>query len=1157
MKNSSLFTRIIATSLCAVLLVGTLLMGMVGGFNYEFDSDFNVTPNVTPNTNPSTTKPTTTLPATTVKPNTTTKPSYYPPKPDDSFSMSTELEEGALMLGTLANDLIIGTADGVNAILPADVKIAEGASSVALSVKPVETGSEIELGAGETAQSLDVHIEGVALDNTVPMIVNLGAILDAGFADTEIKFYHTENGVAVPMTRVNSLSDFAIHNQYYYNAETGEVSIYVASFSVFSAVQANVDEWDGSYDFKWYNADDTKFVIDSAEEFAGFRAIVDGGYYEVVDGEWTWNEVTQDAFVGKTVELGVDIDLKNILFDPIGFGYTYNKDSDTAFMGTFDGAGHTVYNLYQNGWDLDPDKTNYGTFTYSTAGGGLFASIENAIIKNLVVSGADIVFECVDMGIVVGYAQGDCHFENIFVTNSKIANYNRATGGVVGEVCYGSYGTDTTKGYSHTFENIVVDSSVKVSSLWGSFDTLCGGVIGGKWGDATVYMKDVVVAVELDVFSDVTAAYEWYAYRRCGMLIGHTEQNSPKKATNAAAEFLKCENVFVYYGDWVNYSYCQFTNYRYPWARVQAGEHHTAYTNPRHSTAVDANGKLVEDDNHTHKDGEGHNLTIKFDQLYGGGQGVYGCNDHKGGGVKVVEKLTTTVYFQNTNNWENPTLYYWYTNGNSKWSTIVDGIALEKVGNDGLHDIYRIDLPEYVGYIGGFTVSGTNNSTQLIETTPEITHDKIVEGHVYIANEGSVNHCVYKDGHNTIYLENSKGWTSVDYYSGNTFLYTVELNGTDSVYNLTVPAYVTSLHLGDKTLDTTNLVAGNVYLLVGSTFNSCKYIEGSKTVYFYNNASWTNVSLYYWFKDSKGKAWDTLGFPGEKMTLSIKDGNYDIYEFVIPSYAEAFVISNGIKAGVSGHKQTVDISVDSCDGKIYDIGTATTTGGTTYNVGTSTYAEGYKTIYLKNNYRWDEVQAYYNIGAAWVQSSTVKLLGYDGTYEYYSIQIPNFAVKFNISGEKNDGNGSRQQIQDQKLSDYTTYNMVTPSSGDGNNVTVTKSTYASNAKTTYMQLYFKPSSSWYEANARFAVYAFKDTSTNEWYNLTDKYSGGIYKVWVSTTYNQVILCRMSPNSSNNWNNKWTQTADLKIPTNGNNLFTLSTSAGTDGNTKYTGTWSKK
>ncbi len=35
-------------------------------------------------------------------------------------------------------------------------------------------------------------------------------------------------------------------------------------------------------------------------------------------------------------------------------------------------------------------------------------------------------------------------------TNANIANYNRYTGGVVGEVSYGFYGTDTSLGNSHT-----------------------------------------------------------------------------------------------------------------------------------------------------------------------------------------------------------------------------------------------------------------------------------------------------------------------------------------------------------------------------------------------------------------------------------------------------------------------------------------------------------------------------------------------------------------------------------------------------------------------------------------------------------------------------------------------------------------------------------
>ena len=736
MKNS-IFTKVLALVLCVIMLAGTLTACLPtvefnpsngtttenGGKEEQSTTSGGDTTTTPPETTTTTGDGTTENPSEDPSEDPAEDPEEDPVDPNELYSGKTTLESDSLLYGTLANDVFIGD-ESVAAMIPADVKVEAGASALALSIKNVEETTTVD---GEALSNLDVHISGIALDNTVPMTVMLGAILPIGLANTELKLYHVENGTPVLMTRVASVNDFAIHNQYVYNAETGVVTIYVASFSVFTAVQTSADVWDGeSVDYSWYNTNDTEFILTTAAQFAGFRDIVDGT--AIINGE-----TVQDSFAGKTVKLGVDVDLgatktvqvekevdgqtqlvdviEKIPFDPIGFGYTYDRVSDTAFMGTFDGGNHTVYNLYQNGWDLDSDKTNYSTYTYSTAGGGLFASIENATIKNLAVSGADIVFECIDMGIVVGYAQGNCHFENIVVTDSRIANYNRATGGVVGEVCYGSYGTDVELGYSHTFNNITVDSSVVVSSLWGSFDTLCGGVIGGKWGDATVKMTNVNVAARLDVFSDVTAAYEWYAYRRCGMLIGHTEQNSPKKALNAAAEFLTCENVNVYYGDWVNYSYCQFTQYGYPWARVQAGEYHSAYANPRIGVAVDINGKTVVDNNHAHKDGEGHNLVITFNQLYGGGQGVYGAANHTANNsdVTIHNSLKKTVYINNNLGWKNLTLDYWFANGDARWSTLVDDMGITEVSNG----IYKVVLPAYAD---GFVVTATDRYGATVST---------------------------------------------------------------------------------------------------------------------------------------------------------------------------------------------------------------------------------------------------------------------------------------------------------------------------------------------------------------------------------------------------------------------------------------------------------
>jgi hypothetical protein len=67
---------------------------------------------------------------------------------------------------------------------------------------------------------------------------------------------------------------------------------------------------------------------------------------------------------------------------------------------------------------------------------------------------------------------------------------------------------------------------------------------------------------------------------------------------------------------------------------------------------------------------------------------------------------------------------------------------------------------------------------------------------------------------------------------------------------------------------------------------------------------------------------------------------------------------------------------------------------------------------------------------------------------------------------------------------------------------------------------------------------------------------GIYEVPIPTDKNfpKVIFCRMNPSAAaNNWNNKWNQTGDLTIPTDGRNLFTLPSGVW-DGSTS---TWSTK
>ena len=86
-------------------------------------------------------------------------------------------------------------------------------------------------------------------------------------------------------------------------------------------------------------------------------------------------------------------------------------------------------------------------------------------------------------------------------------------------------------------------------------------------------------------------------------------------------------------------------------------------------------------------------------------------------------------------------------------------------------------------------------------------------------------------------------------------------------------------------------------------------------------------------------------------------------------------------------------------------------------------------------------------------------------------------------------------------------------------------------------LYLTPNSNWTQANARFAAYFFGNGE--QWSSMTDSDGDGIYEVAVPSGYPKVIFCRMNPSAStNNWNNKWNQTGDLTIPTDGNNHFTV-------------------
>lgn len=103
-------------------------------------------------------------------------------------------------------------------------------------------------------------------------------------------------------------------------------------------------------------------------------------------------------------------------------------------------------------------------------------------------------------------------------------------------------------------------------------------------------------------------------------------------------------------------------------------------------------------------------------------------------------------------------------------------------------------------------------------------------------------------------------------------------------------------------------------------------------------------------------------------------------------------------------------------------------------------------------------------------------------------------------------------------------------------------------------LYLKPNSNWTVDNARFAVYSWG--GAEKWIDMTDTDGDGIYEISKDDLEGNtnIIFCRMNPdNAANDWSNKWNQTGDLIVPTDGTNLYTVASGTWDNGG----GTWSVK
>ena len=275
-----------------------------------------------------------------------------------------------------------------------------------------------------------------------------------------------------------------------------------------------VHPWDGTADTEWYSDGKSEFILNTPQQLAGLAQLVNAG----------------NTFEGKTIKLGEDMFFNEIDSTRQAWIPIASEDSGVEFQGTFDGQGHTLYNMYIR----------------ENAGGGLFGTVgENGIIKALKISQGVIresaavaklnkgwILFCVNNSYVVNYADiyvgGVCGENQNLVYgcgNTGVVEAGSDGGGVVGR----GWGKDSTidscwnEGYvvsgGGNVGGIVAanygwildcyNSGTVSGSLWLNYAKTVGGLIGQNYGSGTSQVKKIRNCYNASPL-DIDEEWNWY-----------------------------------------------------------------------------------------------------------------------------------------------------------------------------------------------------------------------------------------------------------------------------------------------------------------------------------------------------------------------------------------------------------------------------------------------------------------------------------------------------------------------------------------------------------------------------------------------------------------------------------------------------------------------
>ena len=265
--------------------------------------------------------------------------------------------------------------------------------------------------------------------------------------------------------------------------------------------------WNGTAE-PWTNGSGTEedpYLIESAENLAWLANAVD----ERLN---SFNDVK--AFQDTCFKLVTDLDLqRNTLYwTTIGGVQEFENGKRRAyFSGVFDGNDHTISNyelLNKISWEIiGPDGADTVGFDL-----GLFASVSDAIISNLIVTNARIHSNWLGdrCGGIAGKAVNsyfyNCHFSGTITSDQNSPQWSSiyaAFGGIVGEA-----------------QSCRIEKSTSDIDLFG-FENTIGGIVGVLLCDDSLGATDVIDCattgtIKLWQFHSFVKAYAGGVVGRCG-----------------------------------------------------------------------------------------------------------------------------------------------------------------------------------------------------------------------------------------------------------------------------------------------------------------------------------------------------------------------------------------------------------------------------------------------------------------------------------------------------------------------------------------------------------------------------------------------------------------------------------------------------------------